>query len=89
MCNLPDMGCYPIPGGWAGLGPTAELRWGQHSLAGYPSLNTFERSSVCSVWLGQESRLASGPKEFQGKIQPQFPLVQGIRVQASFLSAAS
>ena len=32
---------------------------------------------MCSVWVGQESRLASGPKEFQGKIQPQPPLVRG------------
>ena len=24
LWDLPDLGCYPIPGGWAGLGPTAE-----------------------------------------------------------------
>ena len=88
MSNLPDVGCFPIPGGWAGLGPTAELRWGQQP-GRVPFIEHFERSSVCSVWLGQESNLASGPKEFQGKIQPQPPLVRGIRVQASFLSAAS
>ena len=25
ISNLPDTGCYPIPGGWAGLGPTSGL----------------------------------------------------------------
>ena len=37
---LPDLGCYPVHGGWAVLGPSAELMWGRHSLAGCPSLNT-------------------------------------------------
>ena len=69
LWDLPDLGCYPIPGGWAGLGPTAESGWGRYSLAGNPSLNPFERSTVCSVWLGQESTWHLGPEEFQGKIQ--------------------
>ena len=25
ISNLPDTGCYPVPGGWAGLGPTSGL----------------------------------------------------------------
>ena len=51
------------------MGPTAESGWGQYSLAGNPSLNRSERSTVCPVWLGQESTWHLGPEEFQGKIQ--------------------
>ena len=36
----PWLGCYPTPGGWAGLSTTAEWGWGRHSLEGCPSLNT-------------------------------------------------
>ena len=25
ISDLPDLGCYHVPGAWAGLGPTAEL----------------------------------------------------------------
>ena len=41
LIYLPDLGCNPIPGGWAGWGPTAWLGWGRHILAQCPSLNPF------------------------------------------------
>ena len=69
MSDLPDLGCCPIPGEWASLDPTAKQGWGQHSLEGCPSLNTFYRSNVCYVWLRQQFCMASRPQGISGKIQ--------------------
>ena len=57
----PWLGILSHPGGWGGFGPTAELGWGPHSLAGCPTLNIFKKSTAFNIWLGQESCMSLRP----------------------------
>ena len=44
ISDLPDLGCYHVPGAWTGLGPTAELGWLTQP-GGVPLVDTFNTVS--------------------------------------------
>ena len=89
ISSLPDVGCYPISGGWAGLGPTAGLGWGPHSLAWCPSVNIFLRPIVCCVLAGTRvlNEIKGSRTLGATDTQPPCLLVLRFPTQASFLRA--
>ena len=51
LSDLPDLGCYHIPGAWTGLGPTAELGVADTAWQG-PLVWPFSRSTLSYILAG-------------------------------------
>lgn len=82
----PDMGCCPIPGGWASLGPYCWTGVGSTQPGTVPfPVNTFKRPIVCCVLAG--TRVLNGTKGSRtlGATDTQPPRLPGAEVPNSSL----
>ena len=62
ISNLPDTGCYPVPGGWAGLGPTLRLGVVDTAWPGALCWTLLKCLPSLTFWLGSGLRMASRPQ---------------------------